>query len=392
MNTFCLTRCCLLLGCALFSGCATAPAEPGSGSVESWSWQVPSSSWLDLAKQAEARLQWQEAGIWLDRYARLPEAQLDEEFWFHRAAVAEQAGDLYRSAEVREQLLAKHPEDVWLRIDLADDYQQLGRGGEAVQLLQVAVAYDDDRQHLGLALVTLLEQQERWYDAAEQAERLAMESRESVARQWWERASAFYEKGGDLTRATICMERALKGWDLGAEEKRVLERLRAFELGEPENVADALLLLRNHPDPEMRLKGIRYLARDRFPNDVGVMEFALRDQDPRILVIALEQIAQRSERGRQAAVLPLLQHDDERVVLRALRALRQVGTETALGAVITAMDPDNRAQFRAARDAAEAISGHAIGLGLDPSLEERRQIKKAWVDWFAVQGEDKLGG
>ncbi|MDA0667493.1 MAG: HEAT repeat domain-containing protein [Planctomycetota bacterium] len=383
----------LCLSVLLFGSCTATSPEYPLESQEPYSQQVPSDSWMDLARTAEARLDYGEAGLWLDRYATLPEAELDEDFWFHRAALAEKGGDPFRSAEVRAKLLETRPDDIWLRIDLADDYQQTGRDMEALDVLDHTFADPKEQAYALSAMVTLLLQGERKLDAALLCEQLGNLTTGRDAQEWWQRASSLHEQLGDLTRATICIERALDGVDLHEEEKRVVERLHAFELGQPENVADALMLLRHHINPDIRLEGIRYLARDRFPKDIGTFEFALNDPDVRVMRLALEQLAIRSQVGRTEAIAPLALHEDTQVATAALRALGVLGTAADMPSVLDAMTPENRSQFAAARSAAESITGHTIGVGLDPELEERRNLKLAWWTWWKEAPDGaKLGG
>lgn len=370
-----------LTGLALAS-CAASSAEFPLEDPAPYSQQVPSDAWLDLALAAERRLEWSEAGMWLDRYATLPNATLDEEFWFRRATVAEKGGDPFRAAEVRRNLLQERPQDLWLRIDLADDLQQTGNDLEALEVLDVSFEDQEDQVYAWAAMVELLLLNERKLEAAALCEELGAATSGAASQEWWQRASSLYEKMGDLTRATICIEQALTGVNLAQEEQRVVERLHAFELGQPKNVADALMLLRHHTDPEMRLVGLEYLSRDRFPRDVGNFEIALRDPDPRIVRLCLQQLAERGEPGRFAAVLPSLEHGDPEVVVEALQALGALGTAEILPRLLEHMVAEDRARFRAARSSAERVTGHTIGLGMDPGFEEREVLALAWRTWW----------
>lgn len=381
------------LGGLLLGSCtATSPQFPMEV-TEPYSQQVPSDSWMDLAHAAEARLAYGEAGLWLDRYATLPEANLDEDFWFHRAALAEKGGDPFRSAEVRNKLLETRPDDLWLRIDLADDYQQTGRDMEALEVLDYNFADPKEQAYAGSAMVTLLLQGERKLDAAMKCEELGGITVGVESQEWWQRASSLHEELGDLTRATICIEQALQGVDLAEEEQRVMQRLQAFELGQPQNVADALMLLRHHSNPDIRVEGMLYLARDRFPKDIGTFEYALQDPDLRVVRLALEQLALRSQIGRTEAISVFALHEDGEVATAALRSLAALGTAEDMPVILEAMNPENRSQFTAARSAAEKITGHTLGIELDPDLEERRHLQLGWMAWWKEASDAaKLGG
>jgi len=382
----------LSFGIVLFASCAANSPEFPLEENAPYSQQVPSDTWMDLSRSAESRLDYAEAGMWMDRYATLAEAELDEDFWFHRAALAEKGGDPFRSAEVRRTLLETRPNDLWLRIDLADDLQQTGRDLEAIDILDYNFEGQEEQAYAWSAMVTLLLQGDRKLEAALRCEQLGGITEGSAAQEWWQRASSLHEQLGDLTRATICIERALQGVDLRAEEQRVVQRLHAFELGQPENVADALILLRHHTDPNVRLAGIQYLARDRFPKDVGTFEFALADPDLRVVRIAIQQLSLRSENGRIESIAPFVQHEDTEVAVVAIRAIANLGNTNTMPLVLQAMDPENRSKFAAARMAAEKLTGHTVGLNLDPNLEERRNLKLAWWAWWKEQpGSAKLG-
>jgi len=383
----------LAFGILGFASCASSSPEFPLEISAPYAQQVPSAAWLDLARAAEVRLNYAEAGMWLDRYAALPDAELNEDFWFRRAALAEKGGDPFRSAEVRATLLQTRPNDLWLRIDLADDYQQTGRDSEALAVLDVTFADAQEQAYAWAAMVNLLLQGERKLEAALRCEQLGNLTAGSASKEWWQRASSLHEQLGDLTRATICIERALDGAVLRKEEERVVQRLHAFELGQPENVADALMLLRHHTDPDMRLAGLRYLSRDRFPKDIGSFEFALHDPDTRVVRLALQQLGLRAPPGRSGAILPFLQHENPEVVLDALHALGAVGTAAEVPIILEAMDPADRSQFGAARAACERITNHSLGLGLDPDLGERKSPKLAWWAWWQKQSDaGKLGG
>ncbi|PCJ54942.1 MAG: hypothetical protein COA70_04455 [Planctomycetota bacterium] len=158
-------------------------------------------------------------------------------------------------------------------------------------------------------------------------------------------------------------------------------------------MADALILLRHHTDPDVRLAGIRYLARDRFPKDVRTFEFALNDPDLRVVRVAIQQLALRSAVSSLEAIVPFTQHQDSEVAVDAIRAVAHLGSTREMPMILQAMDPEDRSKFAAARIAAEKLSGHTLGLSLDPNIEERRNLKLAWWAWWKEQPNSaKLGG
>lgn len=344
---------------------------------------------LAQAEAAERRLDFAAAGRWLDLYAANPEAKLDQAYWFRRAAVAEKGADPAAAVLARQQLLQMHPEDVWLRIDLADDLQQLGRDLEAIDVLRFPFAEVDSQRLAWEASVELHLRLGQGGRAALAAEQLAGsyvgEEHAASARQWWQRASHLHEEAGDLRAATLAMEKALVGVDLAEEEQRALERLRAFELGQPQNAADALGLLQYHPEASHRLAGIRYLSRDRFPNEIDVFEMALQDPEERIVRIAIQELVQRSYRGRVDALLPLLEHEVANVQLAAIRALGHLGTMEQLPTLLEQLKPEDRSLFRAARSALQDLTGEKLSLVGDPDPHQRSELRERWLAWEAPQ-------
>ena len=375
-------------GLLLMTACVTSDPFPLETPTQ-YSDRIANQDALQRAREAEGRMNFAEAGMWLDRYEQQEDAILDESFWFHRAAIAERGGDLLRALTVREKLLLLRPQDVWLRMDLADDYQQVGRDLEAIEVLEVPLANAEDQNYAWQALVELHVRFEHYGPAAEVAERLAQSletfGAEHEAQMWWQRASSLHEKNNNLRAATLTMEKALVGVDLAEEEAKALARLRAFELGEPENAADAVGLLRYHTNPDMRLAGVRYLAQGRFPTEVPTIEMALRDPDSRVVRVALAELSARAERGRVAAVLPLLNAESQDIRIAAIRAVGVLGTSDQVPQLLAALIPEDRSLFRVARTALHGVCDERLSIKMDPDLEERRKLRELWLAWGGSQ-------
>ncbi|MCP4861327.1 MAG: HEAT repeat domain-containing protein [Planctomycetes bacterium] len=341
------------------------------------------------ADEAETRGNFREAGMWMDRYALQDDAILDEVYWFQRASIADRGADIHKAIEVREHLLELRPQDVKLRLELADGFQQVGRDLEAIDVLDVSFDNAEDQLFASQALVELFVRFESYAQAAEVSERIAagftQSGEDHAAKMWWQRASSLHEQNGDLRAATIAMENALKGVELAEEERLALARLRAFELGEPETVADAVGLLRYHPDADTRLAGARYLAKESFTSNVATFEMALLDPDSRVQRIALAELAKRSERGKVQPVLPLLESESAEIRIAALRAVAALGTLENLPALRAALVPEDRAQFRAARNALQEVTKKRLSEEMDPELEERRKLRELWLAWEPSQ-------
>ncbi|MHC4838374.1 MAG: hypothetical protein ACYTF3_09370 [Planctomycetota bacterium] len=368
----------------LLPACASGGSPYPLGDSPEYSPQLKGQDWLRLAERAEARFAWAEAGTYLDRYAEENPEAADESFWFRRAADAERAGDPVKAAEVRAKLLLTRPTDVWLRIDLADDLQQAGNDIEAIEVLSFPLSDPADQLLANKAKVELLDQLGRAGSAASLAEEIALASDDDEARLWWQRASRLHEKDGDYAAATLALERALDGYDLAAEEQAVLARLRAFELGEPETVGDAVAVLRFHPDADKRLAALGYLEQGPFEHDIATFEMVLRDEDHRVARAAADELARRAPLGRTAALIAVADdvRSDARVVSACIRAIGDLGQMADVPFLLGALDPEDRQLFRSTRSSLEKITGQRFGLGLDPDLEERRKLREQWLGWW----------
>jgi len=377
---------CLLLALS----CSSQPSPYPLNEEMTYSSHVKGQDWLRLTDEAESRLNYAEAGLYLDRYAVENPDLVTEEFWFRRAANAERAGDPAKAAEVRGRLLLTRPEDAWLRIDLADDLSQLDRLHEAEEVLNYPLPNPEHQLLVDKARVEILQDMERYPRAAALAEQIAQNANEAEARLWWQRASSLHEKYGDYGAATIALEQALSGYDLAEEEQAVLARLRAFELGEPQNVGDAVAVLRYHPDADKRLASIRYLEQGPFEYDVPTFEMALRDSDPRVARRAAQQLGARAPQGRTTVLREVAANPEipGQVRTACLRSIGEIGGGVDLPFLVEALNPEDREAFRAARRALESLTGQRFGLGLDPDLEERRKILEKWQGWLSNQAAE----
>ncbi|RMH01815.1 MAG: hypothetical protein D6702_10355 [Planctomycetota bacterium] len=363
-----------LAAVVLFAAACAAPA-PGE--------EVPPEErdWLTYAREAELDGSWEVAAHALDQYVRFHPDRIDAELLEHRAALADRAGDPEGGALARARLLKLRPEDDELRIQLADDLQAIGRGAEAVDLLERRIRLTGSPR-LREALARIHGRDGRPLEAARLYEKLAEEFDEPQRSALLQTAADFYERGGDLEKALATIERVLGPAAVSAEEKRAIERLQAIGTGRPRNVQDAVDLLEHHPDPEFRLNGIRYLARGSFPQEAEVFRRAAADSDPRIRRIALEELTRRTAAGA-VEVLAAAAHDPvEEVRLAALRGLGELGSEAEVPVLLTALDPADRAGFRAARRALERITGQLFGVALDPDEAERERIADQWRSWW----------
>ncbi len=364
----------VLLGLALVWG-SCAGAEAGAdGFAEPVDWEA-------RAAAAEAARSWEEAAFALDR---MPAARDPDEDWLRRRVrAAEGAGDSAAAVRYREPLLRAHPDDLLLHVDQADDLQRIGRTEEALVLLDPFLAAEGQRLAALRARAVLLERDGRPAAAAAALEEAAGLAESEAARGLWQRASRLREAAGDRAGALADVERALAGVDLRPEERRMQQWLQAWESGRPENVADAVTLLRHHPDPAYRFRAIRALAGRAFPDAVAVFREALADPDPAVRAVAIRELGRRGGPEELPDVLPLLQAGDLRVFQAAVRAIGSLGGEAEVPALLQVFTAEDRARFRAVRAALEALTDQVIGLDLDPGPERRREIVAEWRQWWA---------
>ena len=340
--------------------------------------------WLALADDAESRLAWQEAAYCLDRWAM--DNDHDEAWMYRRVDAAVQMEDVDTSARYRELLLAVHPDDLLLRVNLAQDLQRLNRGLEGSMLLEAVLGGGAPPADVLLALADLHRNDKRWIEAAEAYERLAQSNPPEGAR-WWQAASQMRERGGDLLGATAALEQALAQSDLGEGERRSLERLKAFQMGEPQNEGDAKDLLLNHPEASFRLRGAEFLSRIDFEQEVAVFSEALSDTDMRVVQVALMELGSRLQPGQGAVLYGLLNHSDPAVAVDALQALARVAVRADVEALLVQLVAADRSRFRMARKGLEAATGHIIGNDLDPNEERRQVLRQLWLNWWSETGK-----
>jgi len=380
-----------LIAAAGLAACTSPVSEfPFSDGAADYGIHAEASDWLERADEAEARDAWQEAAYYLERWAAQQPDEVGEEYWRRRLRLAEAAGGAADRAHARTQLLALHPEDDALRFALADDLAAAGCADEAAVLLALDFADQGVQVRAWRRAAAFYEQEQRFAAAAALLERAAAHPLAgAAAAAWWERASWLWERAGDRAAATRAIERALQDIALGPRESAALGRLRAFELGAIGTVADAQAVLRFHEDAEVRWSAARFLADAEFDEAVAVFAHALADPDPRILRLCLQQLARRvapEEKAFVAAqVLPFLRHAEADLRALALDALAVSAERAQVPILLDALDPADRAQFRAARRALEAVTGRAEPAPLDPDLAGREALRAAWRAWWNAQ-------
>jgi len=101
--------------------------------------------------------------------------------------------------------------------------------------------------------------------------------------------------------------------------------------------------------------------------------------------VAMKELSRRGGREYVARLIPYSSHQDREVRMDALRALGKIGDLDELPVVLSALNPEDREVFRVAQKSLEEMSGHVIGLSLDPSLEERRELQAAWREWILAR-------
>jgi hypothetical protein len=162
-----------------------------------------------------------------------------------------------------------------------------------------------------------------------------------------------------------------------------LARLRAFELGQPQNVADARQLLFLHPDESHRLIGIRYLSRGSYKGDVDDFVKALDDESPQVVEIAISMIGQRGSVSDLTIIEKFLGAENKHGHrIASLRAFASLGDSQHAALILSYAEPELRDLFRAWRSCMESLCGYTIGVALDLDLEQRRALVEQWRQYL----------
>lgn len=347
-----------LAACA--TACATDSFRQGTLTAADFS---PDTDWMERARESSAQSDWTAASFFLDQWAAAHPDACGEEFWELRLRQTVGAQDAAGAEAARSELLA----------------------------LLTAVREDpEDQLRAWRRAASLHEEAGRFREAAEFFERLAAHSAAGErGPAWWERASWLWERAGNRAAATRAIAQALAGVPLDEHERAALSRLQAFQLGAITTPADAQTLLRFDADPEVRFRAARFLADASFEDDVAAFTRSLSDPDLRVLQLCLRQLAARAEQSEfsyvTAHILPFVSHPELELRLAALDALAVTGSREQVPTLLSALLPEDRAGFRAARRALEAITGHVEAASLDPDLDGRRRLREAWLAWWKTQ-------
>lgn len=344
--------------------------------------------WLAVAADAEQRGAPAEAAEALDRWAAAHEP--DAAWRARRLAAAEALSDWDTAVYLRRSALEQDPEDLTAALELADTLQQAGRGSEAVDLLAPYAADAAAQPRVLRAQAELYRREQRWSEAAAATEALAAAA-EGTERAWlYQQAAEDREQARDYAAALEDMRQALTGAALDSRQQQALTHWLAFQTGKPENVADAIALLQTHPDPELRLAGARYLADQRFEQELVVLAGALGDEDARVVRVCAAAFCARAGAAQAPQLGMLLRSRDPEVRLQAARALGELGSAADAPALIAALDPDDRALFRAANLALERLSGASVCPELDPDPAARAAAAAAWRAWWSQHAPQPL--
>ena len=363
----------LVGGAALIAGCAAAGASPDGAAPD----------WWGKARAAEERQDWSSAGRYLDM--AIQGIEPDEAWLERRVRVADRGGDESAGLRFRRALLDRRPWDLELRLGLAEDLSAAGRTAEAESLLRERPLRDRGGFESHRALARLLESEGRRLEAAVVLESLAAGAPAGERGLLWQDAARLYEAEGRLEEALHAMEEGLRGAPVPEHERSTLSRTQALLSGRPQEVGDAVELLHHHPDPSFRLAGARFLAERSFEDEVPVFAASLGDPEEEIVRIALAELGKRGGAAAAPSIAPLLHHSSPGVRREAATGLARCGDRSFAPYLIDALDPEDRAAFRAVRRALEDLTDHAIGASFDPDLEERREIAAQWRVWW-VQG------
>jgi|MDSW01.1.fsa_nt_gb thioredoxin-like negative regulator of GroEL len=332
---------------------------------------------------AEAELDYSRALALLQQYEHLPSANLDGVFWQFWARVSEKLEDYVQSAYAREQRFSLSPGDIWLRIDLADDWSRIGRLAEALELLSEYVPLDSSEVALiRKAQIELMKREGLLSEAAKLLMTWAENSERVKAQVYYQEASILYESAGDRANATKAISLALDEDSLAREKVKELEALQSFELGKPRSVQDARRLLFKHSNPEFRRNGINYLKRGRYPQETADYLIALRDTDVEVVRVAILMLAKIESYESLAKIKPYLYSSNRDIKLAAVRAVESLGEREDAHEVLKIVDLNDRELFRAWMHCLEKLCKHSFGANLDPNYSEREKILTQWQEYL----------
>ena len=346
---------------------------------------VDPDDYLAEARAADAALDYALCLASLQSFASAEPGQCDASFWQWQARVAEKSDNTQAVLEALLQWLTFTPNDVWLRIDIADSYSRLQRLEDGLLMLTHTVEDADEQKTLNDARVFLIEHNGLPRRAAKLCIDLAEQSDLQQAKLYYQKASMLYEDAGDLALATEAISRALSEEDLSALNTDELLRLRSFELGEPQNVSDARKLLYMHSDAKFRLIGIRYMMRGFYQDDLQDYLFALDDEDVDVLETAISQVAIRGSSAELLLLQEFLTHPHRKIRLAAIRAYESLGIASDAVVIFPLVDVDDREQFRAWRLCLESMTDYSIGIELDPDYDTRLSIVGLWQEYLSKQ-------
>ncbi|MCH2101516.1 MAG: hypothetical protein MK209_06305 [Planctomycetes bacterium] len=293
------------------------------------------------------------------------------------------AEDWARAVAVRQRLAALDPHDGLRRLAVASALRQAGH----IEIARrEAGALLSDAQVLDKAQVLLAELEADAGDflaAADRYQTLAEAAGDSEqARMYWERTARVAELGGDSNRAVAALNRALAGLTLRDSERRLLDRMRAFQAGEFRHVADAAQVARDHRDAAMRLLAVDYLIADNGEEANYALADVLSDSEPEIPNLALAALAGSQDPLVRSAIEAALDHPAREVRLVATEAFARDASYGDAGALVRRLDPEDRALFRVQCREIERLTGRVEGLPLDGGLESRNAIASAWREWW----------
>jgi len=344
---------------------------------------IDPSDYLAEARAADAALDYALCLDQLQRFALAEPEQCDASFWQWQARVAENAGNNTQVVlDARLKWLTFTPNDVWLRIDIADSYSRLQRLEDGLITLTYQVEDVDEQKTLNDARVSLIEHNGFPKRAADLCIDLAEKSDAQQAKLYYQKASMLYEEAGNLALATEAISKAVTDEDLSALSAEALLRLRSFEFGEPQNVSDARKLLYMHSDAKFRLIGIRYMMRGFYQGDLQDYIFALDDEDVDVLETAISQVAIRGSATELLLLNKFLAHPHRKIKLAAIRAYESLGVAIDAAVIFPLVDVDDRELFRAWRLCLESMTNYSIGLELDPDYDTRLSIVELWQEYL----------
>lgn len=299
-------------------------------------------------------------------------------------------GDWQTALAARQQWAERAPEQPERQLAVARALHRAGQSEEAMRVARKLTGEERTAESATVFVAELHLAEGRYTLAGRLFVMLATAAEdrddEHAARSHWERAARMAELDGDDKLAVEYLQNALDGVPLRDSERRLLDRLQAFQGGEFQHVDDAATVLRRHEDPRLRYDAALFLAAAADEVALAALADALMENDPRIPLLAIPLLVDAEARWAVSSLESALGHAAVEVRLAATEALGQLADRASAPILLDRLEPEHRSLFRAQCQALERLTGHVLQAPFDADLEARQALGQAWQEWWQAQG------